>query len=69
MRGPRRRSRLPDAMPRLLPTPNVHAPEYQGTTYDCGDKIGLLRANVAFALARPDLSDAVRAALLPLLSG
>ena len=39
---------------------DFHALEYDGTTYDCGDKIGLLRANVAFALRRPDLADAAR---------
>jgi UTP--glucose-1-phosphate uridylyltransferase len=36
-------------------------------TYDCGDKIGLLRANVALALKRPDLGDAARAAVKALL--
>ena len=45
-----------------------HALEYEGTTYDCGDKVGWLRANVAMALKRPDMADAVRAALAPLLS-
>jgi UTP--glucose-1-phosphate uridylyltransferase len=59
---------LTDAMLRLLSTQDFHALEYEGTTYDCGDKIGLLRANVAFALARPDLSAAVRAVLGPLLA-
>jgi UTP--glucose-1-phosphate uridylyltransferase len=59
---------LTDAMLRLLDSQDFHALEYEGATYDCGDKIGLLRANVAFALARPDLKDAVRAALGPLLA-
>jgi UTP--glucose-1-phosphate uridylyltransferase len=58
---------LTDAMLRLLKTQDFHALEYDGATYDCGDKIGLLRANVAFAMRRADLSNAVRAALLPLL--
>ena len=31
------------------------------------DKIGLLKANVALALKRPDLAEAARAALEPLL--
>ncbi|HRL23869.1 MAG TPA: UTP--glucose-1-phosphate uridylyltransferase, partial [Brevundimonas diminuta] len=34
---------------------------------DCGDKIGLLRANVALALKRPDLGDAARKAIERLL--
>lgn len=58
---------LTDAMLRLLQTQDFHALEYDGTTYDCGDKIGLLRANVAFALKRDDLREAVTAALTPLL--
>jgi UTP--glucose-1-phosphate uridylyltransferase len=58
---------LTDGMIGLMESQDFHALEYEGTTYDCGDKIGLLRANVAFALARPDLADAARAAILALL--
>ena len=58
---------LTDAMATLMGRQDFHALEYQGTTYDCGDKIGLLRANVAFALRRPDFADAARAAILALL--
>ena len=58
---------LTDGMVSLMKSQSFHALEYEGTTYDCGDKIGLLRANVAFALARPDLADAARAAILALL--
>jgi UTP--glucose-1-phosphate uridylyltransferase len=58
---------LTDGMAKLMQTQAFHALEYEGTTYDCGDKIGLLRANVAFALARPDLADAARKAVAALL--
>ena len=58
---------LTDAMARLMKTEPFHALEYAGTTYDCGDKIGLLRANVAMALKRPDLGAAARAAVAALL--
>jgi UTP--glucose-1-phosphate uridylyltransferase len=58
---------LTDAMARLMTTQDFHAFTYQGQSYDCGDKIGWLRANVALALQRPDLKDAARAALAPLL--
>jgi len=58
---------LTDSMAELMKVQTFHALEYEGTTYDCGDKIGLLRANVAFALARPDLADAARAAINALL--
>jgi UTP--glucose-1-phosphate uridylyltransferase len=30
--------------------------KYRGKSYDCGSKLGFLTANVAFALARPDLA-------------
>jgi len=58
---------LTDGMFELMKTQEFHALEYEGTTYDCGDKIGLLRANVAFALARPELANAARAAIRELL--
>jgi UTP--glucose-1-phosphate uridylyltransferase len=59
---------LTDAMVGLMTRQRFHALEYEGTTYDCGDKLGLLRANVAFALARPDLGKAARAAIEALLA-
>ena len=54
---------LTDAMARLMREQPFHAYEYEGVTHDCGDKIGLLRANVALALKRPDLGQAARAAV------
>ncbi|EGF89304.1 UTP--glucose-1-phosphate uridylyltransferase [Asticcacaulis biprosthecium C19] len=59
---------LTDSMFRLMETQSFHALEYDGTTYDCGDKIGLLRANVALALKRADLGEAARVALSPYFS-
>jgi len=58
---------LTDGMATLMSRQDFHALEYEGVTYDCGDKIGLLRANVAFALRRPELADAVRKAIQELL--
>jgi UTP--glucose-1-phosphate uridylyltransferase len=58
---------LTDGMANLMKRQDFHALEYEGTTYDCGDKIGLLRANVAFALRRPELADAARQAIQELL--
>jgi UTP--glucose-1-phosphate uridylyltransferase len=60
---------LTDAMARLMREQPFHAYEYEGVTHDCGDKIGLLRANVALALKRPDLGQAARAALEAALKG
>jgi UTP--glucose-1-phosphate uridylyltransferase len=58
---------LTDGMAALMTRQDFHALEYDGTTYDCGDKLGLLRANVAFALRRPELADAARKAIRDLL--
>ena len=58
---------LTDAMARLMNDQPFWAYEYEGETYDCGDKIGLLRANVALALKRPDLAKAARAAVTAVL--
>lgn len=58
---------LTDSMLKLLTTQDFHALEYEGVTYDCGDKIGLLRANVALALAHPELGSAARSAIEDLL--
>jgi UTP--glucose-1-phosphate uridylyltransferase len=58
---------LTDAMVKLMAKQDFHALEYDGATYDCGDKIGLLRANVAFALMHPDLGVAAREAVAELL--
>ncbi|HMO43846.1 MAG TPA: UTP--glucose-1-phosphate uridylyltransferase, partial [Phenylobacterium sp.] len=58
---------LTDAMAELMKVQPFHALEYEGQTFDCGDKIGLLRANVAFALRRPDLAEAARKAIAELL--
>jgi len=59
---------LTDSMFRLMESQSFHAYEYDGVTYDCGDKIGWLRANVALALKRPDLGEAARTALSPYFS-
>jgi UTP--glucose-1-phosphate uridylyltransferase len=54
---------LTDSMARLMETQPFHALEYEGVTYDCGDKIGYLRANAAFALANEEYGDRVAATL------
>jgi len=58
---------LTDAMAELMKAQPFHALEYEGVTYDCGDKIGLLRANVAFALRHPTLGADARTAVSALL--
>ncbi len=58
---------LTDAMARLMKTDAFHALRYDGTTYDCGDPVGLLRANVAYALKDGKLGAEARAAVAGLL--
>jgi len=52
---------ITDAMLRLMETQKFFAYEHQGTSYDCGSKLGFLEANIAYALDHPDLSERMRA--------
>ena len=59
---------LTDAMIRLMQRERFYGLKYRGTTYDCGDKVGFLAANVAFALGRPDVGPGFREALKKILA-
>ncbi|ABC22917.1 UTP--glucose-1-phosphate uridylyltransferase GalU [Rhodospirillum rubrum] len=54
---------LTDAMNAQIKDVPFHGLRYEGARYDCGDKVGFLQANIAFALERPDMRDAVKAVL------
>jgi UTP--glucose-1-phosphate uridylyltransferase len=58
---------LTDSMAKLIGKQSFHGIRYEGTRYDCGDKVGFIEANVAFALANPEMGAPVRAALKKLL--
>jgi UTP--glucose-1-phosphate uridylyltransferase len=58
---------LTDSMSRLIGKQPFHGLRFTGTRYDCGDKVGFIEANVAFALAHPEMGDAVRTALQKLI--
>ncbi len=59
---------LTDALAKLIDGGQYfHGYRYDGIRYDCGDKIGFLAANIAFALARDDIKDALRLELQKLL--
>ena len=60
---------ITDAMIRLMARQPFWGLQYRGTTYDCGDKIGFLSANVAFALERADLGPGFKAALRKIIDG
>ncbi|WP_416907745.1 MAG: UTP--glucose-1-phosphate uridylyltransferase [Polymorphobacter sp.] len=52
---------LTDAMARLIGTQPFHALTFTGERFDCGDKAGHITANIALALARPDIGPVVAA--------
>ena len=54
---------LTDGMKELAKTQAFHGVRFDGKTYDCGSKIGFLTANVAFALANPDVASAFKSEL------
>ncbi len=54
---------LTDAIAALIGKVPVHGFRFAGERFDCGDKLGLLEAGLACALARPDLADATRGVL------
>jgi UTP--glucose-1-phosphate uridylyltransferase len=60
---------LTDAMIELASRQPFYGLQFEGASFDCGSKVGFLSANVAYALARPDLAGAVRAELTRLLDG
>ena len=62
-RGAGNEIQLTDGMAKLIGHQPFHGLRYEGTRFDCGNKIGYLEAQIAFALSRPDLADAVRAFL------
>jgi UTP--glucose-1-phosphate uridylyltransferase len=53
---------LTDALAELIGSNNrpFLGLRFEGRRFDCGDKVGFLQANIAFALARSDMSEAVR---------
>jgi UTP--glucose-1-phosphate uridylyltransferase len=62
-RGAGNEVQLTDAMAKLIGQVPFHGLRYEGRRFDCGDKVGFLEAQIAFALVRPDLGPAVRAFL------
>ena len=54
---------LTDAMARLIGRQAFHGSVYTGEFWDCGDKLGFLKANVSLALRRPDLGSGLKAFL------
>ena len=58
---------ITDAIKNLLGKEKVYAYEFEGKRFDVGDKIGYLKANIAFALKRKDLGEELRKYLKEIL--
>ena len=58
---------LTDAMAKMIGTQPFHGLTFDGQRYDCGDKAGYVQANIAIALTRDDIGDAVRRFTVDLL--
>lgn len=50
---------LTDAMQTMLSNSDFYGLRFEGERHDCGNKLGFLEANIAFALARPDMRENV----------
>jgi UTP--glucose-1-phosphate uridylyltransferase len=59
-RGAGNEVQLTDAMAKMIGRASFHGLKFEGRRFDCGDKVGFLEAQIAFALVRPDLGPAVR---------
>ena len=51
---------LTDALARTIGDIPFHGLRFEGRRFDCGNKLGFLEANVAFALERDDMADGVQ---------
>lgn len=52
---------LTDSMAKMIGGPAFHGLRFEGTRFDCGDKVGFFEANLALALSRDDLREEVSA--------
>ena len=52
---------LTDAMKTLAQNEGVIAVEYEGTVHDMGNKFGILKANIDFALKHPEVAEQTKA--------
>jgi UTP--glucose-1-phosphate uridylyltransferase len=58
---------LTDAMIRLAQNQPFFGVKFEGRAFDCGSKTGFLVANIAYALARPDIGPKLRPKLAEML--
>jgi UTP--glucose-1-phosphate uridylyltransferase len=59
-RGAGNEVQLTDGLARMIGHTPFHGLRYEGRRFDCGDKLGFLEAQIAFALKRPDMAGPMR---------
>ncbi|MBM3478426.1 MAG: UTP--glucose-1-phosphate uridylyltransferase GalU [Alphaproteobacteria bacterium] len=67
MKGAGGEIQLTDSLAAMIGASPFHGLRFEGKRFDCGDKVGFFEANLAFALARPDIGAAAREAMKPYL--
>ncbi len=67
-RGAGNEVQLTDALAKTIGDMPFHGLRFAGRRFDCGDKLGFIEANVAFALERDDLRDGLEDVLEKYLS-
>jgi UTP--glucose-1-phosphate uridylyltransferase len=68
-RGKNNEIQLTDAMHMLLGSRAMYGFKFKGSRFDAGNKLDYLKTNIAFALKRADLRDAVMAHIKELAAG
>ncbi len=48
---------LTDSMAHMLPTSDFYGFKFEGRRFDCGNRVGFLEANIAYALEEADMHD------------
>ena len=51
---------LTDSLAKMIGGTPFYGQRFEGTRFDCGNKVGFLEANIAFALERQDMNSEVR---------
>ena len=59
-RGAGNEIQLTDAMARTIENVPFHGLRFDGKRYDCGNRLGFIEANIAFALEREDMTHEVK---------
>ncbi len=66
-RGAGNEIQLTDALNKTISRTPFHGLRFEGKRYDCGTRVGFIEANVAFALANPDLAPRLKPLLARLI--